>query len=695
MATAAAQIKPAPFGRLSQYSDIFVSVAAVVVVAMMVIPMPSWTLDLLLALNMSLTLTVLLVTMYTKDALEFAVFPSLLLVATLFRLALNISATRLVLLHADAGVVIHSFGMFVVGGNYVVGMVVFLILVVIQFVVITSGAGRIAEVAARFTLDAMPGKQMAIDADLNAGIIDEREARIRRQDITREADFYGAMDGAAKFVRGDAIAAIVIILVNIVGGFIIGVVQRHMDLMQALQTYTLLTVGEGLVTQIPALLMSTATGLIVTRAASESHLGMDLTRQVFSQPRPVAIVGAMLLSMALIPGLPRLPFLAAGLLALGAAYSLWRASQAPPPPPAAKAPAAQPEDMLRLLELDPIELEIGYGLIPLADAKQGGDLLERITTIRKHIAMDLGMVVPALRVRDNIQLRPNAYAVKIRGTQIAAGEVHPRQVLAMNPGSVTQPIQGIETREPAFGLPAVWVPENQKVEAEMAGYTVVDAATVVITHVSEIVRAHAHEILSRQDVQALLDNVKAASPALVEDLVPKALALGEVQKVLQNLLRERVSIRDLTTIFETLADHAALTKDLDVLTEQVRQALARQITRQHVGADGRLHVFALDPRVEETLASAVQETPSGTQLIVPPEMAQRLVESVKAQSERAAGMGHEPIALCSPKARLLFRRLMERVIPTLVVLSHAEIASGVEVDSIGMVTTDEDAAIRS
>jgi len=572
---------------------------------------------------------------------------------------------------------------------------VFLILVVIQFVVITSGAGRIAEVAARFTLDAMPGKQMAIDADLNAGLIDEGEARTRRRDISREADFYGAMDGASKFVRGDAIAAIVIIIVNIIGGFIIGVVQRHMDLIHSLQTYTLLTVGEGLVTQIPALLMSTATGLIVTRAASESHLGTDLTRQVFSQPRPLAIVGGMLLTMAFIPGLPRLPFFAAGALALAAAYSLYRAAHAPQPAAPPKPAVTEPQDMLRLLELDPIELEIGYGLIPLADAKQGGDLLERITTIRKHIAVDLGIVVPALRVRDNIQLRPNAYAIKLRGTEIASGEIYPRQVLAMNPGSVTQPLRGVETREPAFGLPAVWIPENQKVEAEMAGYTVVDAATVVITHLSETIRGHAQEILSRQDVQALIDNVKVASPALIEDLIPKAMTLGEVQKVLQNLLRERVSIRDLTTILETLADHAASVKDVDLLAEHVRQALARPITRQHRSADGRLHVFTVDPRLEEILIGAVQRTPAGSQLVVQPEVAQRLVESVRAQAERAAAMGHEPIALCSPNCRLLFRRLIESVIPSLAVLSHAEIAPGTEVDSSGMVTIDENATLRS
>ena len=690
MATATAP--SSPIKPLARHSDILVAAGAVLIVLMMIVPVPRWALDLLLVFNIALTLAVLLVSVYTRDPLEFAVFPALLLVATLFRLALSISATRLILLHAEAGSIIAAFGSFVVGGNYVVGIVVFLIIVIIQFVVVTNGAQRVAEVAARFTLDAMPGKQMAIDADLNSGLIDENEARQRRKTISSEADFYGAMDGASKFVRGDAIAAIIIILVNILGGFVIGVTQKGMDLITALQTFTLLTIGEGLVIQIPALLMSTAAGLIVTRAASDSHLGDDLTSQILAQPRAIAIAAAMLLIFALTPGLPKLPFLIGALVVGAIAYTVRGARRAPTEAGQAKA-RTEPEDMMSLLAVDPVELEIGYGLIPLADPGQGGDLLERITAVRRQMALDLGMVVPPLRVRDNMQLKPNSYAIKLRGVELARGEIYPRHMLAMNPGSAARALRGIETREPAFGLPALWVPENDRIEAEVAGYTVVDTNTVLVTHLSELIKQHAWEILTRQDVRNRLDHIRANTPALVEDLVPERMNVGEVQNVLQGLLRERVSIRDLDTILETLADHARTTKDTDALVEAARRGLARAITRQHVSPDGALHAFAVGPEVEDSIINSIRQTPAGNEPALEPETALRILERTRGQAEHSASQGYQPVALCSTIARPWFRRLIEPAMPSLVVLSHAEIAPGTEVKSLGTVTLNEAAKV--
>lgn len=690
MATATAI--SSPIKPLARHSDILVAAGAVLIVLMMIVPVPRWALDLLLVFNIALTLAVLLVSVYTRDPLEFAVFPALLLVATLFRLALSISATRLILLHAEAGAIIAAFGSFVVGGNYVVGIVVFLIIVIIQFVVVTNGAQRVAEVAARFTLDAMPGKQMAIDADLNSGLIDENEARQRRKAISSEADFYGAMDGASKFVRGDAIAAIIIILVNILGGFVIGVTQKGMDLITALQTFTLLTIGEGLVIQIPALLMSTAAGLIVTRAASDSHLGDDLTSQILAQPRAIAIAAAMLLIFALTPGLPKVPFLIGALVVGAIAYTVRGARRAPAEAGQAKA-RTEPEDMMSLLAVDPVELEIGYGLIPLADPGQGGDLLERITAVRRQMALDLGMVVPPLRVRDNMQLKPNSYAIKLRGVELARGEIYPRHMLAMNPGSAARALRGIETREPAFGLPALWVPENDRIEAEVAGYTVVDTNTVLVTHLSELIKQHAWEILTRQDVRNRLDHIRANTPALVEELVPELMNVGEVQNVLQGLLRERVSIRDLDTILETLADHARTTKDTDTLVEAARRGLARAITRQHVSPDGALHAFAVGPEVEDSIINSIRQTPAGNEPALEPETALRILERTRGQAEHSASQGYQPVALCSTIARPWFRRLIEPAMPSLVVLSHAEIAPGTEVKSLGTVTLNEAAKI--
>jgi len=678
--------------QLTRHSDILVAVGAVVIVLMMIVPVPRWALDLLLVSNIAFTLAVLLVSVYTHDPLEFAVFPALLLVATLFRLALSISATRLILLHAEAGAVIAAFGSFVVGGNYVVGIVVFLIIVIIQFVVVTNGAQRVAEVAARFTLDAMPGKQMAIDADLNSGLVDENEARARRKAISQEADFYGAMDGASKFVRGDAIAAIIIILINILGGFAIGITQKGMDLVTALQTFTLLTIGEGLVIQIPALLLSTAAGLVVTRAASESHLGDDLATQILAQPRAIAIAAAMLLIFAVMPGLPKLPFLAVAAVVGGIAYTVRTARRQPSEAGRPKG-RSEPEDMTSLLAVDPLELEIGYGLIPLADPGQGGDLLERITAVRRQMALDLGIVVPPLRVRDNMQLKPNSYAVKLRGVELARGEIYPKHMLAMNPGAAARALRGIETREPAFGLPALWIADADRIEAEVAGYTVVDTSTVLVTHLSELIKQHAWELLTRQDVRNLLDNVRAHSPALVEELVPELMNVGEVQNVLQGLLRERVSIRDLDTILEALADHARITKDADALVEVVRRGLARGITRQYLGADRALHAFVVDSSIEDAIMTSLRQTPAGNELALQPEMALRILERTREQAERSASQGHQPIALCSPATRPWFRRLIETVMSSLVVLSHAEIAQGTEVKSLGTVTLNEAAKV--
>jgi len=691
MASAAAAARRNLAETILHHSDLLVSVGAVMVVGMMIVPLPHWALDVLLVSNIALTLTVLLVTAYTTDALQFSVFPSLLLVTTLFRLALNISATRLILLHANAGSVIGAFGSFVVGGNYVVGLVVFIILVVIQFVVITNGAGRIAEVAARFTLDAMPGKQMAIDADLNAGLIDEAEARRRRQAVAKEADFYGAMDGASKFVRGDAIAAVVMILVNVLGGFVIGMVQRGMDLVAAMQTYTLLTVGEGLVTQIPALLMSTASGIIVTRASSDAPLGRDLALQSLGNARVLVTVAVTLVVMALVPGLPKIPFLViAGCVGMLAAATRKRVQVAPEGEMEAPAPAGTaPEQMMEMLAVDPIELEIGYGLIPLADPNQGGSLLERITTLRRHVAGELGFIVPPLRVRDNMELRPNGYAVKLSGVEVARGEIIPRQVLAMNPGGATTPLRGVETTEPAFGLPAVWISETQKIEAEMAGYSVVDAPTVLITHLGEIIRRHAGEVLGRQDVQALLDNLRASAPAVVDELVPKLLSISEVHRVLQQLLEERVSIRDLARILALLADYAPITHDIEQLTEYVRRGLGRAITAANVGSDGGLDVFTLDPSLEEMLINSVRQTTAGPRPVPEPEVGRRLLAEIARQAEATAATGLSPILLCSPQARRVVRHFVERAVPELTVISHAEVAPGTPVRSLGVVTLDE------
>ncbi len=675
---------------LAARTDAAMALAVLGILTVMLIPLPPLLLDLLLTGNIALSLLTLLIGMYILRPLDFSVFPSLLLLLTLLRLSLNVASTRLILLHGNegpgaAGEVIHAFGRFVVGGSYVVGAVVFLILVVIQFVVITKGAGRIAEVAARFTLDAMPGKQLAIDADLNAGLIAETEARTRRREIAREADFYGAMDGASKFVRGDAIAGILITAVNIVGGLVIGVIQLKLDLVEALTTYTLLTIGDGLVTQIPALIVSTAAGIVVTRAASETELAVAVRTQFTGHHRALAITAGVLLVLGLVPGLPKIPFLLMAAMTGSVAYNgLKHPSKGPgAEPPVTPAPAG-PEKVESLLALDPLELEVGYSLIPLVDAAQGGDLLDRIRLVRRQFATDQGFVVPPVRIRDNLQLKPSTYAIKIRGLPVATGEILMGHFLAMNPGTATDTVSGVPTIEPTFGLPAQWIAPEDRERAQLLGHTVVDPSSVMATHLTETIRRHARDLLGRQEAQALLDHLKPTHPSVVEALVPQLLPLGSVQKVLQHLLAEGVSIRDLATILEALADAAPTTKDPILLTEYVRQALGRTICRGLASGDGVLKVFTLSSALEHLLASAITEGDQGRYLALEPRAAQRVIEGMAAAVGKTPPDG-TPVILCAPNIRPHLRRLTERYLPHLAVVSYNEIGPEVTLKALAMV----------
>ncbi len=676
--------------KLNQFSDVILALGVVTIVIMMIIPLPPFLLDLLLALNITLSLTIVMISIYNVEPLQFSVFPSLLLVTTLFRLALNVSSTRLILLYGYAGEVIMAFGTFVVGGNAVVGFIVFIILILIQFIVITRGAERVAEVAARFTLDAMPGKQMAIDADLNAGLINDTEARTRRRNIQREADFYGAMDGASKFVKGDAIAAIVIIVVNILGGFIIGMVQRDMSVLQALQTYTLLTVGEGLVNQIPALLISTATGLVVTRAASENNLGHDIAAQLLAYPRVFFLVAAVLTLLAAVPGLPGIPFVSIAIIIAGVGYILQKTAKTAAETEVSKLEEKEreevrkPESIVSLLQVDPIELEIGYSLIPLVDVAQGGNLLDRVVMIRRQCALEMGIVVPTIRIRDNIQLKPSAYVIKIKGIEVAKGELLLDHFLAMNPGTVSDTIPGEETIEPAFGLPAIWINEAYRERAELSGYTVVDPISVLATHLTEVVKGHSDELLGRQDVQTLVDSVKQDHPAVVSELVPAMMSLGEIQKVLVCLLRERVPVRDLVTIMETLADSATFTKDPEILAEYVRRALSRNITRQYI-QNNTITCLTLDPQTENQIVASVQHSDRGSFVSLDPGSMQQLIASLSKELQKLTSAGYHPILLTSPASRLYVRKITERIAPNLVILSFAELENQIEIQSLGMV----------
>jgi flagellar biosynthesis protein FlhA len=682
------KIDRSPLARLTEHSDIALAVAVIAILAILVLPLPPRLLDFMLAFNITLSLIILLVTMYLTKPLDFSVFPGMLLIITLFRLALNVATTRLILGQAYAGEVIASFGNFVVGGNYVVGFIIFAILVIIQFVVITKGAGRIAEVAARFTLDAMPGKQMAIDADLNAGLLTEEDARKRRQDISREADFYGAMDGASKFVRGDAIAGILITLINVLGGILIGVVQRGMSVSEALTTYTLLTVGDGLVTQIPALIVSTAAGIIVTRAASESNLGKDMARQLTLQPRAIMIAAGILLIFGIVPGMPTLPFLFLGGITGMIGYTALQAQKKQ----VSKAEVTEekkeiptPERMEEYLKVDPMEVEIGYALIPLVDASRGNDLLDRIAMIRRQIAADMGLLVPPIRIRDNIQLKPNQYQIKIRGHKVAISELYPGQFLAIDPGYVTEPVEGIEIEEPAFGLRAKWIGDNIKTLAERRGYTVVEPSAVLATHLTELIKSNAAELLTRQETANLVDNVKKDHKALVDEVIPTLVNLGIVQKVLQNLLEERIPIRDLPLILETLADYAPSSKDPDILSEYVRHNLGRTITQMFLNSVGGLTVMTLDPDLENKISSGVQSTKHGLVLVLPPDLAQQIYNAMKKAVEEMQAQGYSPILLVSPNVRLVFRRFIKHVAPALSVISYNELLPEIEVESIKIV----------
>ena len=684
-------VNPLSSGNLIQrYSDVLIAVAIVMIVIMMIIPLPTILLDILICLNITIALLVVMSAIYNVEALDLSVFPSLLLITTLFRLALNISSTRLILLDGFAGEAITAFGNFVVGGNAVVGFIVFVILVVVNFIVITKGSERVAEVSARFTLDAMPGKQMAIDADLNQGAITDAEAKRRREKVQRESDFFGAMDGASKFVKGDAIAAIVIMIINIGGGFVIGMLQRGMDASQALQTYTLLTVGEGLVAQIPALLISTATGIIVTRSAAEGNLGNDLVKQLFNNARIFMILSGVLLFLAAMPGLPGVPFFVLAALCGFIAWNLYRGQavqqevQQVEQKAKAKKEATTPENIVSLLQVDPMELEIGYSLIPLVDTGQGGDLLDRIVMIRRQCALELGLVVPTIRIRDNIQIKPNAYIIKLKGIEIARGELMLDHYLAMNSGTVFEEVPGIETVEPAFGLPALWISENEREQAELNGYTVVDAVSVLATHLTEVIKQHADEILGRQETQNLLDNLRKTNGALVDEVVPNLLTIGEVQKVLASLLHERISIRDMGTILEVLADYGTATKDTEILTEYVRHAMARHITQQNV-QNGMLPCITLDPALENKVAGSVQRTDHGSYVSLDPDSMQRLLAALQEELKKLTDQGYQPIVLTSPTVRPYFRDLVERSVPGIIILSHAEIEQNVEIQILGVV----------
>ncbi len=675
---------------IQRYSDVIIAFTLVMIVIMMIIPLPTALLDLLICLNITIALIVIMSAIYNEEALDLSVFPSLLLVTTLFRLALNISSTRLILINGYAGEVITAFGNFVVGGNPVVGFIMFIILVIINFIVITKGSERVAEVSARFTLDAMPGKQMAIDADLNQGAITDAEAKVRREKIQREADFFGAMDGASKFVKGDAIAAIVIMLINIGGGFVIGMAQRDMSAADSLQTYTLLTVGEGLVSQIPALLISTATGIIVTRAASEGNLGQDIVGQLFRNERIFFIVAVVLGLLAIVPGLPGIPFFSLAAICGFIGYNLQRGVSVPTEEEEAaaaaeaKAEATRPENIVSLLQVDPMELEIGYSLIPLVDTGQGGDLLDRIVMIRRQCALELGLVVPTIRIRDNIQIKPNAYIIKLKGMEIARGELLLDHFLAMNSGTVFEEVPGIETVEPAFGLPALWIPESEREQAELNGYTVVDAVSVLATHLTEVIKQHAAEILGRQETQNLIDNLAKTHQSLVDEVMPELMGVGEIQKVLSNLLKERISIRDMATILEVLADYGRATKDTEILTEYVRHAMARQITSQVV-QDNVLTCVTLDPGLENKIAASVQRTDHGSFVSMDPDSMRKLVQALNAELEKMTNAGYQPIVLTSPAVRLYFRKLIERSISGLTIVSHAEIDQSVEIQIVGVV----------
>ena len=667
------------------------ALSLVLLVGMLLIPLPAFIIDLAVALSIAVSIGIVLMTMFIHQPMEFSVFPTVLLLVTLFRLGLNVSVSRLILLSGEAGQIINTFGNLIVGGNYVVGVVIFLILMIIQFAVINSGAGRVAEVAARFTLDAMPGKQLAIDADLNAGLIDETQARLRRKAIESEADFYGAMDGASKFVRGDAIAAIIIMLVNIVGGFVIGVLQRGMPLVSALQTYVLLTIGAGLAVQVPSLLVSAAAGLIVTRSTSETSLGSEVSSQL-SNFNVLAMGAVIVALMTFVPGLPKIPFALVS-IGLGAGAFLVNRTQAAAAvaleqaaiQPALPAEAETPEQMLEMVVVDPIELEIGYSLISLIDEDSQDNLLRRITSIRRQLMSELGLILPVVRIRDNLRLSPQSYRIKIRGQEVASSEMMLDRLLAIPGSEIDDPLQGVQTAEPAFGLPALWISEMEQNQAEMKGYTVVTPLSVLCTHLTEVVRGYASELLSRQLVQEMLNQLRQKAPASVEGVVPELLNLGEIQGVLRNLLRERIPIRDLSGILEVLANNANMTRDPNILAEAVRQSMANTISSQYKDETHTLHVFTLAPQLEATLRSSLVSSDGGPGFQIDAGLAQRILVKTGEQMEVLAQSGYFPILLCPRELRLAFRRLVEQSLPNLIVMAFSEVGQGTKVKAHGMV----------
>ncbi len=673
-------------------SDLFVGLYILAAVVFLIVSVPSALLDVLLAFNMAVALVILFMALFSKEPLDMQAFPTILLFTTIFRISLNVSSTKLIIGTGDPGNVVRAFGEFVGGNDLVIGIIVFLILILVQFLVINKGTERVAEVTARFTLDAMPGKQMAIDADLNTGAITDKEAIARREKIQQESSFFGAMDGATKYVKGDATAGLIITVINIVGGVIMGVMRKGMSINDALSTYTILTIGDGLVSQIPSLLISLSTGIIITKATKDKDLTQELVEELFSMPKAFFMVGGAMIFLGVVTPLPWYIFVPFGILLI-----VWGNTQKKRMAIGSIEQEAdiadeeaneirKPENVTSLLQVDPIELEFGYGIIPLADASQGGDLLDRVVMIRRQIAIELGTVVPIIRLRDNIQLNPNQYIIKIKGIQVSEGEILFDHYMAMNPGYVEEEITGIPTFEPSFHLPAIWITEGQRERAESLGYTVVDPPSIIATHLTEVVRSHIAELLTRQDTQNLINNLKENNPTLVEELVPKLMNVGEIQKVLQNLLEEGISIRDLLTIFETLADHAATTHDPDILTESARQSLKRAISNKYFSENETTSVVTLDPTVEQEIMGAVKQTEQGAYLTLAPDRTQKIVNSVKQEVEKLENMGKSPIIITSPIVRIYFKKLINDYVKDLTVVSYNEIESSVELQSVGMVT---------
>ena len=673
-------------------SDVGVAIYLLAAIIFFIIPIPNYLLDVMLAINISIALVILFNSLFVKEVLEMSFFPTLLLFTTIFRISLNVSSTRLILSTGDPGNVVETFGQFVGGGDLIIGAIVFVILILIQFIVINKGSERVAEVSARFTLDAMPGKQMAIDADLNTGAITEKEARERRNKIQEEAGFFGSMDGATKYVKGDAISGLIITVINLVGGTVMGVTRQGLTAVDALQQYGILTIGDGLCSQIPSLLISLATGILVTKASKDADFGTVLVRQLFGIPKVLYLVGSALIFLGVVTPLKWYLFVGLGLVFIISGKQMQKSIRMEEIEDEVNEDEVdaeeirKPENVVSLLQVDPIELEFGYGIIPLADVNQGGDLLDRVVMIRRQIALELGTVVPIIRLRDNIQLNPNQYIIKIKGIQVTEGEILFDHYMAMNPGYVEEEITGIPTFEPSFHLPAIWITEGQREKAESLGYTVVDPPSIIATHLTEVIRSHIAELLTRQDVQNLVDNLKENNPALVDELVPKLLGLGEIQKVLQNLLAEGISIRDLLTIFETLADHAATTRDTDVLTEYVRQSLKRAISSKYFPANETTSVITLDPKVEQDIMGSVKQTEQGAYLTLDPERTKAIMASVETEVAKLESLGKNPIVVTSPIVRMYFKKLTEDYFKDLIVVSYNEVESNVELQSVGMVT---------